>query len=79
MNEVLSVDNVFLKLQLKSGYLLTINGNDEFVVSHENGNGHIVFTSRLTLLEYMIQINEDFILIDKEGNSLEGFKSEIEE
>lgn len=73
MNEVLSADNVFLKLQLKSGYLLTINSNSEFIVSHENENGHIVFTSRLALLDYMVQLNEDFTLIDEYGNPHEQF------
>lgn len=68
MSDVLSADNVFLKLQLKEGYLLKINSENEFVVSHENGVGYIRFTSRLALLDYMVQLNEDFTLIDEYGN-----------
>lgn len=67
MGNVLNAENVFLKLQLRTGYLLRIKGENEFIVSHENGNGYIEFTSRLALLEYMIQINQDFTLVNKDG------------
>lgn len=71
MCNVLKSDNVFLKLQLKTGYLLKVISKNEFRISHESGNGYIDFKSRLALLEYMVQINEDFVLVNKDGAIIE--------
>ncbi|HBM1866074.1 TPA: hypothetical protein LUJ97_001683 [Acinetobacter nosocomialis] len=71
MSRVLKAENVFLKLQLKKGYLLEVKGNNEFLITHENGNGIILLESRASLLDYMSQINEEFDLVDQYGNSID--------
>lgn len=65
------LSDVFFKLKLKDGYLLKILDDGKFEIHHENGNGVIKFNDRLSLLEYAMQINEEFEILDSNGINLE--------
>ena len=68
------IKDVFFKLKLKDGYLLKIMNDDEYEIHNESGNGVIIFKSRESLLDYAIQINDQFELVDSYGNNLERLK-----
>lgn len=71
MSEILKSENVFFKLQLQEGYLLNIIGDNNYEISHENGNGIIKFNSRQSLIEYALQIQDVFEIVDQNGISHE--------